>query len=114
MQLEHEAGVVVKAAAEARREFDRAYVDAARGKKSGAGLEQFERAFERDLGVGGDPDEALGELRALAADGKEALDQRAGLARQPGRRIERRLLEEAVGYFGDRAAADRGDAGDRK
>ena len=45
---------------------------------------------------------------------EETLDQRPGLARQPRRRLERRLFEKALGDLGDGAAADRLDAGDRE
>jgi len=44
MKLEHEAGVVVEATAERGGEADAADVDAARGKKAGAALEQVEVA----------------------------------------------------------------------
>ena len=50
VELEHEAGVVVEAAAEAGREADAGDVDAARGQKAGAALEQVERGIERDAG----------------------------------------------------------------
>ena len=52
MQLEHEAGVVVEAAAERGRELDARDVDAARGEEAGAALEQVERGAEVELGVG--------------------------------------------------------------
>ena len=47
VQLEHEAGVVVEPAAEGGREADAPDIDAARGKKAGAALEQVERGVER-------------------------------------------------------------------
>ena len=50
----------------------------------------------------------------IAAHGEEAFDQRAGLARQPRPGAERGLFEKALGDLGDRAAADRFDAGDRE
>ena len=50
----------------------------------------------------------------IAGDREEILDQGAGRFRQGGRRAERGLLQEAVGDFADRAAADGGDAGDRQ
>ena len=49
VQLEHEAGVIVEAAAEGGGEPDAGDVDAARGEKAGAALEQIERGIERDL-----------------------------------------------------------------
>ena len=114
MQFEHEAGVIVEAAAEIGGEFDGAHVDAAGGQKAGARFEQIERRAERDFGVGRERAQFARRIVRIAGDRQEALDQRAGLARQPRRRIERRLFEETVGDFGDRAAADRGDAGDRE
>ena len=111
VQLEHEAGVVVEAAAEPGRELDRPHIDAARGEKAGAGLEQIERRRQRELGVGGERAQFAGGFVGIAAHGEEALDQRARLARQPRSGAERRLFEEALGDLGDRAAADRFDAG---
>ena len=112
MQLEHEAGVVIEAAAERRGEMDRAHVDAARGKKAGARLEQIERRRKRELGVGGERAQFAGGFVRIAAHGEEALDQRAGLARQPRSGAKRGLFEKALGDLGDGTAADRGDAGD--
>ncbi len=114
MQLEHEAGVIVEAAAEGGREPDASDVDPARGEKAGAALEQVERGIERDLGVAGKGAQLGRGCVGIAADGEEFLDQRAGLPRQRGLRAERRLLEKAVGDLADRAPADRGDAGDRE
>ena len=114
MQLEHEAGVVVEAAAERGREADARDVDAVRGEEAGAALEQVERGAELELGVGRERAQRVGGLVRIARDGEELLDQRARLARQAGACAERRLLEEAVGDLADRAAADRGDAGDRE
>ena len=114
MQLEHEAGVVVEAAAEGGGEADAGDVDAARGKKAGAALEQVERGVERDPGVAREGAQLRRGLVRIAADGEEALDQRAGFLRQRGLRAERRLLEKAVGDLAHRAAADGGDAGDRE
>ena len=114
VQLEHEAGVVVEAAAEGGGELDAADVDAARGQKAGAALEQIERGIERDLGVAGKGAQLGRGLVGIAADGEEFLDQRARLPRQRGLRPERRLLEKAIGDLADRAPADGGDAGDRE
>ena len=69
---------------------------------------------EAELGVGGERAQLDRGLVGIAGDAEEALDQRARLARQRGRRAERRLFEEALGDLADRAAADRGDAGDRQ
>ena len=114
VQLEHEAGVVVEAAAEGGGEADARDVDAARGQEAGAALEQVERGIERDLGVARERAQLGRRFVGIARDGEEALDQRARLLRQRGLRAERRLLEEAVGDLADRAAADRADAGDRQ
>ena len=114
MQLEHEAGVVVEAAAERGGEPDAADVDAARGQKAGAALEQIERAVERDAGVLGERPQLGRRLVGLARDGEEPLDQRAGLPRQRRLHAHGRLLEKAVRDLADRAAADRADAGDRE
>ena len=92
----------------------RADVDAARGEKAGAALEQVERGAELEPGVGGERAQLGRGLVGIAGDGEESLDQRARLARQRGRGAERRLFEEALGDLADRAAADRGDAGDRQ
>src|SRR5882724_12375249 len=54
VQLEHEARVVVEAAAEGGREPDAAHVDAARGQKAGAALEQIERRVELERTILGD------------------------------------------------------------
>ena len=56
---------------------------------------------------------------AIASSGLPAMARkfsikRARRFRQGGRRAERGLLQEAVGDFADRAAADGGDAGDRQ
>ncbi len=89
-------------------------VDAARGEKAGARLEQIERRAERNFGVTGKRVQFARRFVGIALERQKALDQRARVARQPRRRIERRLFEEAVGDLGDRASADRGDAGDGK
>ena len=47
VQFEHEAGVVVEAAAERGREADARDVDAARGEEAGAAFEQIERWRQR-------------------------------------------------------------------
>ncbi len=85
----------------------RAHVDAAGGEKAGARLEQIERGTERNRGIGGERAQFAAASSGLPRDRQEALDQRAGLARQPRSGAERGLLEKAVGDFGDRAAADR-------
>ncbi len=118
MQLEDKARVIVDAAAERGRKFDRTHVDAARDEKSGPGLEQVECRSEcpaeRDLGVGRKLAQFTCRLVGIALQRQEALDQRAGLARQPRRCIDRRLLEETIGDLGDRTAADGSNAGDRE
>ena len=78
VQLEHEAGVVVEPAAERGREPDARDIDAARGEKAGAALEQVERGVEIELGVAREACAA----RAAASSGsprdrEELLDQRA-------------------------------------
>ena len=83
VQLEHEAGVIVEAAAEACGEFDRVHVDAARGEEAGPGLEQIERAVERNLGVGCEVAQLARRFVGIAGDREEALDQGARFARQP-------------------------------
>ena len=93
----------------------RADVDAARGEEAGAALEQVERRRRASSLAS----RASARSSAAASSGsplmaRKLLDQRARLARQPGAGAERRLLEEAVGDLADRAAADRGDAGDRQ
>ena len=112
MKFEHEAGVIVDAASERGREADCAHVDAAGGEKAGARLEQVERRSERKLRIGGERAKFAGGLVRIAADREEALDQRAGLARQPCSGAERRLFEKSLGDLVDGTAADRGDAGD--
>ena len=115
VQLEHEAGVVVEAAAERGREADAGDVDAARRQKAGAALEQVERGIEREVGVARERAQ-LGRRRVgIAADRREIVSISARVSlRQRALRAERRLLEEAVGDLADRAPADRGDAGDRE
>src|SRR3977135_753395 len=54
VQLEHEARVVVEAAAEGGRELDAAAVDAARGQKASAALEQIERGVKLERAILGD------------------------------------------------------------
>src|SRR5712691_8736576 len=54
VQLEHEARVVIEAAAEGGRELDPADVDAARGQKAGAALEQIERSVKLERAILGD------------------------------------------------------------
>ena len=114
MQLEHEAGVVVEAAAERGGETDARDIDAARGEEAGAALEQVERGIERDPRLAGERAQRGGGLVRIAADGEEiARSARASpAAARSG--AERRLFEEAIGDLADRAAADRGDAGDRQ
>src|SRR5262249_56866384 len=51
VQLEHETGVIVEAAAEAGREANAGDVDAARGQQGGAAFEGVERGLERDLAL---------------------------------------------------------------
>ena len=114
MQLEHEAGVVVEAAAERGRELDARDIDAARGEEAGAALEQVERGSERDLGFGRERAKLGGGFVGIARHRQKFFDQGAGLARQRVGGAERGLLEEALGDLADRAAADRADAGDRE
>ena len=99
---------------EGGREADARNIDAARGEKSGAALEQVEHGIERELGVARERAQLRRRLVGVALDREEALDQRARLLRQRGVRAERGLLEEAIGDLADRAAADGGDAGDRQ
>ena len=85
MQFEHEAGVVVEAAAEGGRKPDAPHVDAASSEEAGAALEQAalgaqtslpqetRALIDKFLAIGGDPDEAAAELRALADDARLAL-----------------------------------------
>ena len=114
MQFEDETGVVVEAAAEGGGETDRAHVDAAGGEEAGARFKEINRRGERNFGVGGERAQFAGSFIGIAGKRQETFDQRAGLAWQARRRIERGLFEEAVGDLGHRAAADGGDAGDRK
>src|SRR5215467_12575363 len=53
VQLEHEARVVVEAAAEGGRELDAANVDATRGQEAGAALEQIERGVKLQRAIFG-------------------------------------------------------------
>ena len=114
MQLEHEAGVVVEAAAERGRELDARNVDAARGEEAGAALEQVERRRERDFGLGRERAKLRGGLVGIARHRQEPFDQGAGLARQRVGGAERGLLQKALGDLTDRATADRADTGDRE
>src|SRR4051794_17574184 len=114
IKFEHEAGVVVEAAAERGGEADAADVDAARGKKAGAALEQVERGVERDVGLAGEGTQVRRSLIGIAADREELLDQGAGLARQRGLGAKRRLLQKAVGDLIHRASAYGGDARNRE
>ena len=108
MQFEHEAGVVVEAAAERGREADALDVDAARGEKAGAAFEQIERRRRASsLASAASARSSRRGLVGIAGDGEEALDQRARLARQRGRRAERRLFEKAVGDLADRCGRRR-------
>jgi len=92
VQLEDEAGVIVDAAAERRREMDGADIDAACGEKAGAGLEEIERGRERKVGVRGERTQFAGGFVGIAAHGEEALDQGAGLLRQPRAGAKRGLV----------------------
>src|SRR5262249_58462164 len=92
VQLENETGVIIEAAAESGGEFDLAHLEPACGEKSGARLEQIERLPERYFGVRGERAQFAGRIVRIAGDREEALDQCAGVARQPGRRVERRLV----------------------
>ena len=114
VQLEHEAGVVIEPAPERGRELDARDLDALRGEKAGAALEQVERGGEIDLRFGGERAQRVGGFVRIAADREKLLDQRARRARQAGACAERRLFEEAVRDLADRASADRRDAGDRQ
>src|SRR5262245_56719235 len=51
VQLEHEARVVVEAAAEGGRELDAANVDATCGQKTNAALEQIERSVNLERAI---------------------------------------------------------------
>src|SRR5262249_61714642 len=113
-QLEHAAGIVVEAAAERGGKLDAGDVDAARGEKAGAALEQIERGVELEAGVARKRAQVGRRLVGIAADGEEFFDQRPGFTRQRSLRAERCLLEKAVGDLAHRAPADSGDAGDRK
>src|SRR5262249_28515306 len=89
MQLEHEPRVAVETTPERGRELDTRDVDALRGKKAGAALEQIERGGEIELVFLGERAQRVGGFIRIAVDAEELLDQRARRARQPGARAER-------------------------
>ena len=76
VQLEHEAGVVVEAAAIGGREADAADIDAARGEKAGAAFEQIERRLDAKTGRAGERAQFGRGLVGIAGDGEEFFDQR--------------------------------------
>ena len=115
-QFEHEAGVVIEAAPERGREAHALQIDAARGQEAGAAFEQVDgrRQRFRHVAFAGERAQRGRRLVGLAGNAEEAFDQRAHVARQFGADAKRRLFEEAFRDLGDRAAADRVDAGDRQ
>ena len=112
MQLEFEAGVVIEPAAERGGKPHEPGVDAARGHEADAAFELIDGGCEIELGVGGERTQLRHRFIRIARDREEALDDVERVARQRAA-LQRRLFEEAVGDFGNRASADIGGAGDR-
>ena len=101
-QFEHEAGVIVHAAAEAAREGDALHVDAAAPQFLVAHLEMVECGPERELAVGNEFAHRGGGPFRRAGNAEEFHHQIVGLARQRRRGVERGLLEKAIGDLGNR------------
>ena len=89
--------------------------DAARGEKAGAGFEQIERRHPSEILASA----ASARNSAAASSGSPAIDRKRSISARVSRgsrvgAFSADLFEKAVGDLGDRAAADRGDAGDRQ
>src|SRR5437870_164017 len=96
MQLKYETRVVVEPAPERGRKADARDLDALRGKKPGAALEQVERGADIEIGLGAKRAQRVGGLVGIAIDGEKLFDQRARRTRQAGACAERGLFEKAV------------------
>ena len=112
VHLEFEAGVVVEPAAECGGETGLAHVDAAGGHEADAAFELVDRAADVEFCIGGQRPQLRHRVVGIARYREKALDDGRGVAWQRAG-FECRLLEEAVGDLGHRAAADIARACDR-
>src|ERR1700733_2104329 len=114
MGFEDEAGIIVEIARKTRREEKILHVEAMRGHEAEPGVEAIKALGEVEMGGFGEFAQFGRSAVGVALDGQKTFDDGAFLGGELAARFERSLFEETIGDLAGAAAADGGNAGDRK